>query len=61
MKLPHDYARCHGADVPECSDCRRREPGRAEWQAYIAPQPVDGRCDYYIPPQYRTTTKEVTR
>ena len=64
MSLPYDIARCHGTDHPVCSDCRRREPGRAEWPTYIKP-PVDvvddSQCEFYIPPASRTTTKAVQR
>ena len=56
MTLPYDIARCHGNAEPLCSDCRRREPGREQWQTCIAPPIKDGKCDYYIPPTYRTTT-----
>lgn len=61
MILPYDIARCSGTDHAACSDCRRREPGRAEWQTCIEPPIEHGRCDAYIPPVWRTTTKAVQR
>lgn len=49
MTLPYDYARCAGTTHPTCQSCRRREPGREQWQSYIAPPiELDGQCDYYI-------------
>jgi hypothetical protein len=38
MTLPYDVARCVGVkDRPECQNCRRKEPGRPEWQTFISP------------------------
>lgn len=59
--LPYDYARCSGTTHPTCQMCRRREPGRAEWQSYIA-APIDmlsGLCSHYIGP-VKTWTSNVT-
>ena len=46
--LPYDYSRCVGKkDAQECSDCRRREPGRDMWQAVMTLAPDfdnDGKC-----------------
>lgn len=61
MTLPYDVARCRGTDHAACSDCRRREPGRAEWQTCIEPPIQDGRCDAYIPPVWPKTAKAVQR
>lgn len=50
--LPYDYARCAGTTHSVCQTCRRREPGRSEWQSYIAPQ-IDlltGECADHIAP-----------
>lgn len=52
MTLPYDYARCAGTTHPTCQWCRRREPGREQWQSYIAP-PIDtltGECGSFIEP-----------
>ena len=52
MTLPFDYARCTGTTHPTCQHCRRREPGREEWQSYIRP-PIDtltGECVEFIEP-----------
>ena len=49
MTLPYDYARCVGTDRPECSDCRRREPGRDVWQAVMTiPPDFDEKCPLKI-------------
>ena len=61
MTLPYDVARCRGTDHAACRDCRRREPGRAEWQTCIKPPIKDGRCDAYIPPVWPKTAKAVQR
>jgi hypothetical protein len=56
--LPYDYARCPGTPRPECQVCRRREPGREQWQTYIAP-PIDlltGACAEFIEPIFRYAT-----
>lgn len=53
MSLPYDYSRCAGTTHPTCQHCRRREPGRAEWQAFIQP-PIDmmaGTCGEFIEPR----------
>lgn len=52
--LPYDIARCKGALYSAiCSDCRRREPGRVEHQAYMT-TPFEamthGYCPNYIKP-----------
>ena len=50
--LPFDYARCAGTTRTDCQVCRRREPGREQWQSYIAP-PIDmltGECAEFIEP-----------
>ena len=52
MTLPYDYSRCAGTTHPTCQFCRRREPGREQWQSYIAP-PIDtltGDCGSFIEP-----------
>jgi hypothetical protein len=52
MTLPYDYARCSGTTHPTCQRCRRREPGREQWQSHIAP-PIDtvtGECGRFIGP-----------
>jgi hypothetical protein len=37
--LPYDIARCMGVSGADaCEYCRRKEPGRAEQQVYIAPE-----------------------
>ena len=51
MGLPFDIARCFGTTDPACQDCRRREPGREDWQTYIAPPIEDGKCDSRIAPE----------
>lgn len=47
MTLPYDYARCTGADRPECQDCRRREPGQ-EYQWTMAPPEFEQECPMKI-------------
>jgi len=50
MTLPYDFARCAGTTHPNCQFCRRREPGRDEWQSYVA-APMDtltGVCELRI-------------
>ena len=52
MTLPYDYARCAGTTHQTCQWCRRREPGREQWQSYIVP-PIDtltGECSSFIEP-----------
>ncbi len=49
--LPYDYSRCVGKkDAQECSDCRRREPGREMWQAVmvVPPQFENEKCPMKI-------------
>ena len=46
--LPYDYARCVGADRPECQDCRRRDPGRDVWQAVMMPPEFEEKCPLKI-------------
>lgn len=66
MTLAYDYARCAGTTHPLCQSCRRREPGRAEWQSYINAtiDPQTGECAHHIPPDMsewppiETTPKE---
>ena len=64
MTLPYDYARCAGTTYAACQNCQRREPGRAEWQSYIAaPIALDGTCSHQIPYEVRaaaSTAKEPT-
>ena len=51
--LPYDYARCAGTTHPTCRVCRRREPGREQWQPYMANPPIDtltGQCAEFIEP-----------
>lgn len=48
MTLPHDIARCPGTTAPLCQSCRRREPGRVEWQAYVEPRWSTAGCPHYI-------------
>ena len=52
MTLPYDYARCAGTTHPTCQWCRRREPGREQWQSYIAPpiNTLTGECGSFIDP-----------
>lgn len=50
--LPYDYARCAGTAHTNCDLCRRRDPGNAFAQSYIAP-PIDvmtGECGSFIEP-----------
>ena len=64
--LPFDFHRCAGQAVvtdtpnsnkkqlslePVCNDCRRREPGHATRQIYIAPAVNYGKCDNKIEPE----------
>lgn len=49
MTLPFDIARCAGTTAPICEFCRRKEPGRPEWQAVIAPACVWNSCPNHIP------------
>ena len=61
MTLPYDYARCPGTTHPNCQHCRRREPGRSEWQTTIAP-PIDvltGQCGEFIEPAPVMTTNSI--
>lgn len=47
--LPYDVARCAGTTDPLCQTCRRREPGKRDWQRQIAPA-MDARgCANHIP------------
>lgn len=49
MTLPYDYARCSGTTYPVCQSCRRREPGRDTWQAFILPAvSLTGECPNHI-------------
>lgn len=48
MTLPYDIARCPGTTAPLCQSCRRTEPGRAEWQAYVAPRVTQAGCRHRI-------------
>lgn len=52
MSLPYDYARCSGTAHPNCQHCRRREPGREQWQTTIAPpiNTLTGYCVEFIEP-----------
>lgn len=55
MALPYDIARCTGTTHPICGTCRRREPGRAEWQTMIAPSKyVTTHCKNHIAPELIT-------
>lgn len=56
--LPFDIARCFGATDTACQDCRRREPGREDWQAYIAPLAQDGECVMRIAPSLAQGAQE---
>ena len=50
MTLSYDIARCSGTTHAACQECRRREPGRPTWQAYM-PAPIDmltGKCVAHI-------------
>ncbi len=52
MTLPYDYARCPGTTHQTCQWCRRREPGRDQWQSWMQP-PIDlltGACPEFIEP-----------
>lgn len=51
MTLPFDIARCPGMTAAQCQTCRRREPGRDYWQAYISPAWAIQGCPNFIPPQ----------
>lgn len=54
--LPFDVARCEGhvSESPVlCDTCRRKEPGRPELQAYIAPMLKLGICENHIKPMDR--------
>lgn len=60
--LPFDYARCAGTTHAACQVCRRREPGREQWQSYIV-APIDmltGQCSSFIGHE-TTTTNKTTR
>ena len=46
--LPYDYDRCTGTDRPECQDCRRREPGRVEYQWVMTPPEFEEKCPLKI-------------
>ena len=52
MTLSYDVARCAGTTHEVCQTCRRREPGRAEWQTHIAPtkEAYFGYCRNWIAP-----------
>lgn len=59
MTLPYDIARCPGTTHQNCIDCRRREPGRTEWQSVIEPAIwIDGVCKNKIEPEPIKTTKD---
>lgn len=58
MTLPYDYARCAGTTHPLCQVCRRREPGRDQWQSWMQP-PIDtltGECVSFIEPKKQGAT-----
>ena len=62
MTLPYDYARCAGTTHPTCQWCRRREPGREQWQIYIVP-PIDtltGECSSFIEPPRTCVSNNTT-
>lgn len=48
MALSYDTARCAGTTADICTTCARREPGRDEWQAHIAPAWSPLGCGNYI-------------
>lgn len=50
MTLSHDIARCPGTAANLCATCRRREPGRPEWQVTILPAVNPTYCPNYIAP-----------
>lgn len=58
--LSHDIARCTGTTAEMCQWCRRREPGREEWQWYDEPKWKDGQCENYIPPSVAIVTTTTT-
>lgn len=58
MTLAYDYARCNGTEEDLCRTCRRREPGHAFYQAYMAPPIKRGNCEMYIMPRKRTEHQE---
>lgn len=43
VRLPYDYARCHGRGWPECEGCLRR----------LAPDNPNGWQTYTMPPERR--------
>jgi hypothetical protein len=47
--LPYDIARCAGVGKDACTYCRRREPGREEYQVCISPAWDGGHCPNMIP------------
>lgn len=62
ITLSYDHARCAGTAHPTCKWCRRREPGREQWQSYIAP-PINmmtGECSSYIAPPRTYVTNNTT-
>lgn len=48
MTLPYDVSRRVGTTAPLCQSCRRTEPGRVEWQAYVEPRWGTAGCPHYI-------------
>lgn len=60
MTLPYNIARCEGVSFKEdgqidwrkgCEDCRRREPGRKQYQSYMVPPEIIAFwCEYRIEP-----------
>lgn len=47
MILPYDVARCCGTQAVICTDCRRREPGRAGYQTRMLPPASALPCDLH--------------
>ena len=62
MTLPYGYARCAGTAHETCQWCRRREPGREQWQSYVVPaiDVMTGQCSNFIkPPKTYATNSTV--
>ena len=52
MSLHYNYDRCYGTTQATCQSCQRRDPGREQWQSYVAPAiRLNGECSNYIEPQ----------
>ena len=44
----YEYARCRGADKPECRECLRFDPGLDAWRWLMTPPDFEEKCPLKI-------------